>query len=326
MKEAMYYEAADNNKVRCLLCPHGCLIGENRSGICRVRVNRGGTLYSANYGCISSIGMDPVEKKPLYHFYPGSYILSVGSLGCNFTCKFCQNYEIAQEERDTETLSPDELVRIAASRRGNIGIAYTYNEPSIWYEFIHETAVLAREKGLKNVLVTNGFINEEPLRDILPYIDAMNIDIKSYNEKYYRDICGGLLEPVKHTIEVASRICHVELTALIVTGLNDSMEEIDCLAGYISSVDKNIPLHLSRYFPRYKLSNEATPISTLLSARDTARKHLNYVYVGNVWEADSNTYCPSCGETLVVRDNNVSIEGLLDGKCRHCGEPIPIVY
>lgn len=324
MKEAMYYEQKENNAVRCRLCPHNCLIGENRAGICRVRKNLGGKLYSANYDCISSIAMDPIEKKPLYHFYPGSYILSVGSLGCNFKCKFCQNFEIAQKDSRTRPLTPYELVEIASSQDDNIGIAYTYNEPSIWYEFVFESAVLARNKGLKNVLVTNGFINEEPLKKLLPYIDAMNIDIKSYNEKYYRDVCSGLLEPVKRTVETASKACHVEITTLIVTGLNDSMEEIDCLSEYISSIDKDIPLHLTRYFPNYKLSNEPTPVATLICARDTAKKHLNYVYIGNVWGADSTTYCPSCGKALIKRGSTVSMEGLSGGRCKYCGQTIPV--
>lgn len=326
MKEASYYEMIDDNKVRCRLCPHGCLINEGRAGICRIRKNKGGRLYSDNYGCISSIAMDPVEKKPLYHFYPGSYILSVGSLGCNFKCRFCQNYQIAQEDSETESITPDELVEIGCSRHDNIGIAYTYNEPSIWYEFVYDTAVLAREKGLKNVLVTNGYINEEPLKKLLPYIDAMNIDIKSYSEQYYRDICSGMLDPVKHTVEIASKACHVEITTLVVTGLNDNIEEIECLSGFLSSIDKNIPLHLTRYFPNYKLKNEPTPVSTLLSARDTALRHLNFVYVGNVWDADSTTCCPNCGKPLIERGDRVSMKGIADGRCKYCGQIIPVIY
>lgn len=326
MEEARYYERAEDNKVRCRLCPHGCLISEGRTGICRVRKNEAGKLYSVNYGCISSIAMDPVEKKPLYHFYPGSYILSVGSLGCNFKCKFCQNYQIAQEDSMTERITPHDLVEIGCSRSDNIGIAYTYNEPSIWYEFVYDTAVLAKDKGLKNVLVTNGFINKEPLYRLLPYIDAMNIDIKSYNEQYYRDICSGMLDPVKRTVEIACNACHVEITTLIVTGLNDKPEEIDCLSKYLSSIDKNIPLHLTRYFPKYKLTNEPTPVDTLLTARDIARRHLNYVYVGNVWDADSTTYCPGCGKPLIKRQETVSMEGIQNGRCKYCGQVIPVIY
>jgi Pyruvate-formate lyase-activating enzyme len=326
MKEAMHYEKLDGSRVKCMLCPHGCSLSEGGIGVCRVRKNEAGTLYSLNYNRVSSIAMDPIEKKPLYHFYPGAYILSAGTVGCNFKCSFCQNYQIAQEDAETRAVTPEQLVNIAESQEDNIGIAFTYNEPSVWYEFVYETAKLARGKGLQNVMVTNGYIREEPLKQLLPFIDAMNIDVKGYTEQYYKNICGGLLEPVKRTVEIASSMCHVEITTLIVSDLNDSVEEIGCLSSWLSSVDRDIPLHLSRYFPNYKLKNDPTPVKTLIAARDEAMKHLNYVYVGNLWGQDNNTYCPKCRNVIVKRDDYISMPGLTDGRCSKCGEVIPIVY
>lgn len=325
MKEAMYYKPLDEGRVQCFLCPHNCSIKDGGKGACTVRKNEGGTLYSLNYNRISSIGLDPIEKKPLYHFYPGSYILSVGSIGCNLKCSFCQNYMISQQQAETEEISSDELIREALNNEGNIGIAYTYNEPSIWYEYVYETCIKAKDKGLKNVLVTNGFISEEPLKNILPYVDAMNIDVKGFTERYYRDVCKGILEPVKRTVETAAYKCHIEITTLIVTELNDSIEEIGEIAAWIGSIDKNIPLHLSRYFPNYKLSKEPTPIGILTAAKEEALRHLNYVYVGNLWGYDSTTYCPNCKKPLIFRDGRVDIKGIKDGKCIYCGSSIPVV-
>jgi pyruvate formate lyase activating enzyme len=284
MKEAMYYKKLDDKRVLCYLCPHHCNIAEGFRGACRVRKNMDGVLYTLNYNRLAALALDPIEKKPLYHFYPGSYILSAGTVGCNLKCSFCQNYHIAQDEdAETRDITPIQLVNIAKKYENNIGIAYTYNEPSIWFEFVYETAKLAKDNGLKNVLVTNGFISEEPLKDLLPFIDAMNIDVKGFTEKYYRDVCKGLLEPVKRTVEIAAEKCHVEITTLVVTDLNDSIEEIREIAMWLSSINKDIPLHLSRYFPNYKLSNDPTPVSTLVAAKEEAEKYLNYVYMGNVF-------------------------------------------
>lgn len=326
MKEAMYYKKLDDNNVQCFLCPHRCTIKDGGAGACNVRKNKNGTLYSKNYARVSSLAMDPIEKKPLYHFYPGSYILSAGSIGCNLKCSFCQNYSIAQMDAETEEIYSDELINIALNEKGNVGIAYTYNEPSIWFEYVYETCVKARGNGLKNVLVTNGFISEEPLKLLLPYIDAMNIDVKGFTEKYYRDICKGILKPVKKTVETAAHSCHVEVTTLVVTDLNDSIPEIEGIAKWLSSIDKNIPLHLSRYFPNYKLSNEPTPVSTLMEAKEAAGRYLNYVYVGNVGGTDNNTYCPKCGNTLISRSQRAKITGIKNEKCENCGMEVPIIY
>lgn len=326
MKEAMCYKKLDENRVLCVLCPHHCNIGDGRRGACMVRKNIGGVLYSLNYDRIAAIAMDPIEKKPLYHFYPGSYILSAGTVGCNFKCSFCQNYHIAHKEAKTEYITPEGLVEIALNQKNNIGIAYTYNEPSIWYEFVYETSKLAKQNGLINVLVTNGFISEEPLKEILPFIDAMNIDVKGFTEKYYRDVCKGLLKPVKRTVQIASKVCHVEITTLVVTDLNDSMDEIREIGKWLSSINPDIPLHISRYFPNYKLSNEPTPVDTIIAARKEASEYLNYVYAGNLWGYDSTTYCPNCRQPIIKRDDIIAAEGIENGRCSRCGHGIYGVF
>lgn len=287
-KEAMFYEKLDDKKVHCFLCPHNCSISAEGRGLCGVRRNIDGTLYSLNYGEISSIGVDPIEKKPLNRFHPGAYILSVGSVGCNLKCPFCQNHSIAQvksEEINTHYASSDEIVAKALDLRkqGNIGIAYTYNEPSIWYEFVYETAKKANDKGLLNVLVTNGYIGIEPLMQLLPYVDAMNIDLKAYNDKFYSELVKGGLEDVKETIRRSAAHCHVEVTTLVIPGWNDSREEMEEEARWLASLSRDIPLHLSRYFPKYQMTDRApTPLDTLIDLKKTADRYLKYVYLGNV--------------------------------------------
>lgn len=285
MKEALYWKSLDESHVVCALCPHRCKILEGAVGICRVRRNVGGKLYSVNYAQVSSISMDPIKKKPLYNFYPENKILSVGTFGCNLRCSFCQNWTIAHADPKTMHMSSEELVKEALSLKadGNIGIAFTYNEPSIWYEFILETVKISKGVGLKNVLVTNGFINNEPLNELLPYIDAMNIDVKGFTDKFYSKICKGTLEDVKKTVETSAKKCHVEVTTLIIPDLNDSVEEIDKLASWLASIDSEIPLHLTRYFPNYEMRNKPpTPIDTLEKLKSQADKYLKYVYLGNV--------------------------------------------
>jgi pyruvate formate lyase activating enzyme len=286
MKPARYFDKIENSKVHCRLCPHHCVIDPGRLGACRARKNVDGELFSLNYGRIASMALDPIEKKPLYRFRPGSLILSAGTFGCNLKCSFCQNWSIAHEEPQTVDMKPRELVRRAKEARiaGNIGIAYTYNEPSIWYEFVYDTCVLAKEEGLDNVLVTNGFIDREPLMELLPYIDAMNIDVKGYTASFYQEICRGTLDNVKQTVELAAERCHVEVTILVIPGLNDSINEIGEMAKWLASVSDEIPLHLSRYFPNYKMTDRPpTPKEILYRARDKALESLKYVYVGNVW-------------------------------------------
>jgi len=328
--EALYYEKKEQNLATCRLCPKMCTIREGKTGFCRVRQNHGGTLYTANYGKVTSYGLDPIEKKPLYHFYPGSFILSFGTTGCNLRCGFCQNWTIAHGDPPASDLTPEQAVDLARRQidRGypNIGIAYTYSEPFMWYEFVLDTARLAQKEGLKNVLVTNGYVNETPLREILPHIDAMNIDVKGFSDKYYRENCAGRLEPVLRTVEIAYRECHVELTTLLVTGLNDSEEEITRLVDWVASLDREIPLHFSRYFPNFEVDLPPTPPETLVRARKIARRKLSYVYIGNAPQLDAGgTVCPECGGELIDRAGySAWAIGLAGGKCRNCGRKIRI--
>lgn len=323
MKEALYYQRLADG-VACRLCPKQCLIREGRTGFCRVRRNTGGKLYAENYGACTSYALDPIEKKPLYHFYPGSYILSIGTWGCNFACRFCQNWQIAQAEPQTQALPPERAVDMAlAAGPRNIGLAYTYSEPSVWYEYVLDTARLAAARGLKNVLVTNGFISPAPLRELLGHIDALNIDVKAFSERFYRELCAGGLADVKQTVELAAARAHVEITCLVVPGQNDSPEEIAALAAWLAGISRDIPLHLSRYFPNYQLDLPATPLSTLETARAAAARHLNYVYVGNVGGA-ANTHCPVCGGVVVDREAG-SVRIAAGNKCPRCASPVAIV-
>lgn len=286
LREALYYEKSDDMSLHCLLCPHGCTISEDKSGICGVRRNKGGTLYTENYGMAAAIAMDPVEKKPLYHFYPGKYLLSIGTIGCNFRCSFCQNHPIAQPEHseliNLSSITGDYLLSLCKQEDDCIGVAYTYNEPSIWYEFVLDTSRFINQNGFKNVLVTNGYISEKPLLELLPFIDAMNIDVKAFNSTFYKEICGGKLEEVKRTVEIAAKACHVEITTLVIPDLNDNPSEIDELASWLAALSPSIPLHLTRYFPRHKMEKSPTPIGTLKLLKETAEQHLKYVYIGNV--------------------------------------------
>ena len=321
-KEAMFYEKKEGDTVQCHLCPHNCVINENQSGVCRVRVNKEGILYSENYGEISSMGVDPIEKKPLYHFYPSQGILSLGTFGCNFMCKFCQNFRISQQTPKTTFQTPDEIIE-QAKKRNIMGIAYTYSEPMVWYEYVYETAKKAHKEGLKNVLVTNGFINQKPLKQLSEYIDAANIDLKSFHNDFYKNLCGGRVEPVLETIKYLEGETHLELTTLIVTDHNDEREELEELFKWIADLNPDIPLHLSRYFPNYKMEDPATPEKTMEEAYKLAKEHLNYVYIGNMRsQAGQNTYCPKCQTEVITRQYFKAESHLKNGKCPECGEKI----
>ncbi|NPA47832.1 MAG: AmmeMemoRadiSam system radical SAM enzyme [Thermococci archaeon] len=335
MREASFWEPLDSGRVRCNLCPVRCIINEGRRGSCRVRVNVGGRLYTLNYGKVTSMALDPVEKKPLFHFWPGSCAFSVGTFGCNMHCRHCQNWEISQADESfpyVYDVTPEELVE-TAKRKGCELIAYTYNEPVIWYEFVKDTAEIARKAGLKNVLVTNGYINEEPFRELAPLIDAMNIDIKAWSDDFYRRIArvpGG--EASRRTAVLAKREfgIHVELTYLIIPTLNDDPEEIKrFLRWVIDELGRDTPVHFSRFFPHYELIHlPPTPINTVEAAYRMAKEMgLPYVYVGNIpGHEGENTYCPRCGKPVIVRRGFEIIEShVKDGKCAHCGEEIPIV-
>jgi len=284
LKEAKYYDIQPDFVI-CRLCPHYCHIKPDHHGRCLGRVNHDGILYAESYGQITSIALDPIEKKPLKRFFPGSTILSVGSYGCNLACEFCQNWQISQRHAESHYYPPQELVDIALAEQvnGNIGIAFTYNEPFITFEYVLDTSRLAHQAGLKTVLVTNGLVNPEPLQEILPHIDAMNIDLKAFHAAFYNRYCHGPLEPVKRTIETAARVCHVELTTLLIPGLNDDEDEIEQLASWVASIDRLIPLHLTRHHPAYKMTQPG-PISIdrLQMLAKIARRHLSDVYLGNI--------------------------------------------
>ncbi|MCL2497465.1 MAG: AmmeMemoRadiSam system radical SAM enzyme [Symbiobacteriaceae bacterium] len=267
---------------RCLTCPQNCLVAPGSAGLCAGRINQGGELLAVNYGAISSLAMDPIEKKPLYRFQPGSYILSVGGYGCNLNCSFCQNFRISREIPPTRYISPPELVEIAGSYPQSVGVAFTYNEPLVAIEYLLDCAPQLQQAGEKVVLVTNGVISPEPLAQLLPYVDAMNIDIKGFNTTFYPKI-GGSLEWVLPTVAAVWQRCHLEITTLVIPGENDDSKEIEALAAWLAALSPQIPLHLSRFFPRYRmLEVGATPVATLQRLAAVARKYLEYVYIGNV--------------------------------------------
>ena len=271
----------------CEICPRKCNLAEGQAGFCRARACINGKVQALNYGKITSIALDPIEKKPFYHFYPKSKILSVGSFGCNLRCPFCQNHHISMagaSDIPYQTITPEELVQMALTLQntpqGNLGVAFTYNEPLIGFEFVRDTAIRLKENNLKTVLVTNGYINPKPLEEILPFTHAMNIDLKGFTQKYYHYV-GGNLEDVKKTIQRAAKQCHIELTTLIVPTQNDTDADMERQASWIASISDEIPLHISRYFPCYQSSIPATAVETIYRLRDVAQKHLKHVYAGN---------------------------------------------
>ncbi len=266
----------------CNICPRGCNLSNNQIGFCKARKCTDGEIRCDNYGKITSIALDPIEKKPLYHFYPGSYILSVGSYGCNMRCPHCQNSSISMDTAESHYISPEKLLDLAVSSPDNIGAAFTYNEPLIGMEYLTDTAPLLKEAGLKTVVVTNGYACEEPLKKLLPYVDAMNIDVKGFTEEFYQKL-GGSLETVKKNAELCVSFCHVEITTLIIPGENDNDWEMEELAAWLSSLSPDIPLHITRFFPRYRMTEkQPTPIDTLIRLAGIARKYVKTVHIGNV--------------------------------------------
>ncbi|MEO0075085.1 MAG: AmmeMemoRadiSam system radical SAM enzyme, partial [candidate division WOR-3 bacterium] len=292
--EAKYYKKIyKNNKefIQCELCPNFCVIDDNKVGLCLGRKNINGKLYAINYGEVVAIAMDPIEKKPLYHFFPGAPIFSIATFGCNLRCPFCQNWEISQQRADSKFYSPDELIK-TATHYPTIGIAYTFNEPLIWFEYLLDVMPLAHKASLKNVLVTNGMINPQPLQDLLPYLDALNIDLKSIRADFYRDFVKGDLKTVLNTIETTRKTCHIELTNLLIPTKNDSREDIQALVDYCAGLGRDTVLHFTRYFPYHKVKLPYTSEETLLMALSIAKAKLDYVYLGNIGGYDNNTYCP----------------------------------
>ena len=331
MKEAMFYERQSGGKVRCGLCRFNCLISEGDRGICAVRENRGGTLYSLVYGKLCAEHIDPIEKKPLFHVMPGSKTYSIATVGCNFHCRHCQNYSISQVKRSGPILGSEQTPQeVVLQARGSDcrSISYTYTEPTIFYEFAYDTARLAREAGLKNIFVTNGYISKEALSLIAPYLDAANIDLKGFSEGFYRDVVHARLSEVLDSIiEYRKQGIWLELTTLIIPGLNDSDSELQELAEFIvANLGIDTPWHVSQFYPTYKLLDRPrTPVSTLRRARDIGlAAGLRYVYEGNVpGEGGENTSCPSCS-TLLIERYGFAIESgrISNGVCPDCGTVI----
>ena len=321
----MGYTTLAGDRLQCTLCPHGCSIADGKSGVCGVRFNEGGALALPYYGSISSIAVDPIEKKPLYHFHPGAPILSVGFFGCNFRCPFCQNYTISQRVvKQRDPLSPDELVETALLRK-SFGIAYTYSEPVVHFEYVLDSARLARARGLKNVLVSNGFLNPEPAEELLELMDAADIDLKSFSPQFYRKEIGGRMDAVLDFLRIAAKKTALEVTTLVIPGKNDSETEITQIAEFVATLNPDIPLHLSCYFPTYKYVIEATPPERVLELAAAARQALRYVYPGNVGSLENNTTCPTCAALLIRRTGYATeVVGLERGRCAKCGGHIPI--
>ncbi len=327
MKEALVYQKLEGSKIKCNLCSHRCVISPGKKGICRVRENRGGVLYTLVYGKTVTNNIDPIEKKPLFHFYPGSKSYSIATAGCNFRCLHCQNWQISQlkdGEIPGEEFAPEEIVENAVGS-GCESIAYTYTEPTIFYEYAFDTARIARKKGLKNLFITNGYISEEALREISPYLDAANIDLKSMKDSFYKKICGARLKPVLDSIKLYYKLgIWVEVTTLIIPGHNDSSEELKGIAKFIRDIDKSIPWHVSRFFPAYKLMDiPFTPLKTLEKAVEIGKEAgLECVYQGNVGKGE-NTFCPNCGNILIKRTGFNTIENKVkNGSCPYCGRAI----
>ena len=333
MKEAAYYISNPDGTVLCVLCPHRCKIDEAKCGRCRSRMNRGGHLYSLAYARICAMHADPMEKKPLFHFLPGATCFSIASAGCNLSCLNCQNWSVSQVspmEIPSQTLLPEDCVRLA-KKYGCRAVAYTYTEPLTYLEYVRDCASACQEAGLKNVLVTAGYVNEVPLRDLLPFIDAVNIDLKSFSDEVYRKVSRVRLQPILDTL-LAMRDAGVwiEITRLQIPGISDGEEDIRAMCHWLMEHGfADNPLHISRFFPRYKLQDiDATPLSALLSARRMAQEEgMRFVYIGNTSLADAeNTYCPKCGSLLVKREGYAVSSGNFSGICPACGADIAGVW
>lgn len=327
MKEASFYRVTEGMRVQCQLCPRVCKIEPGNSGNCLARRNDNGRLYSLSYGEITSFGVDPVEKKPLYHFYPGQDIVSFGTFGCNLHCLNCQNYRISQFVAPSVTLLPEALLERAGEEPSSIGIAATYNEPTINFEYVLEVFKLNRQAGFKNVLVTNGYLNPEPWSQILDWTDAVNLDIKAYESSFYESVCNASLKPVIHSLDalLERTEVHTELTWLLIEGQNDAPEPLAKFAEHVGSKRPEVPLHISRYYPNYLMTYPETRPQALFDAQKVAGQHLDYVYLGNLSDHDHATYCKACGEMLIQR-HGYEIKVLISGPtCPKCGAKHPIL-
>lgn len=334
MLEALYYKQQDKKEVECLLCPHRCQILPGHNGRCKTRINHDGKLFSESYGILSAISSDPIEKKPLYHFQPGNQILSIGSFGCNMSCDFCQNCEITQVDQKVfsrhPSRDPEDIVNKAILRPGNMGLAYTYNEPTVYFEYMIRCAAKIKEHNLSNVMVTNGYINPSPLGDLFPYMDAFNVDLKSFRNIFYQKRSGASLHPVLETIRTIARMGnHLELTFLIIPEHNDNEAEWKEMIHWISDhCGKDTILHVSRYYPYFKMNKPPTPLSTIEQFINLARRQIDYVYPGNTPQLDNHTYCPSCGNLLIERFlYEATVKGIGPGGiCSSCNNKIVGVF
>lgn len=334
-KEALLYKKSDKNRVSCFLCSHRCMIADGKFGICSMRQNKKGVLYTSAYRDVVAANIDPIEKKPLFHFFPGSQSFSIATAGCNFRCGFCQNWQISQRKEFDQLggagrdISPEEIVALAKKSKCQ-SISYTYTEPTIFFEYALEIAQLAKKEGIKNIFVTNGYMTKEALEMINPFLDAANVDLKAFRESYYQRNCGAKLEPVKESIRLMRQMkIWIEITTLIVPGLNDSKEELADLANFIASADKAIPWHISRFHPEYKIDNlPATPLETLEMAQAIGKKAaLRYVYLGNVGLDDENTYCYHCNELLIERRGfSILQQKIKDSRCPKCSSVIDGIF
>jgi len=333
MKEAMWYKKLSDERVRCDLCNHRCVINNGKRGICGVRENKEGTLFSLVYGKVIASHVDPIEKKPLFHFYPGSNSFSIATVGCNFKCTHCQNSEISQMPIDNnrimgQDILPEKIVELALM--GNCqSISYTYTEPTVFMEYALDVAKIAKDKGLKNVYVTNGYMTEEVLNEVYPYMDAVNVDLKGFTEEHYQNVCGARLKPVMDTIRLMKQLgIWVELTTLIIPTINDSEDDLRRLATFIFSIGREIPWHVSRFHPTYKMNNlPPTPVRSVIKARQIGLEiGLRYVYTGNIQGDDGeNTYCYNCGKVLIERRGyNIGQVHVNDSKCSFCGADVDI--
>lgn len=323
-QQALFYNQEGDKDVQCQLCPHSCRISPSQKGICGVRENQSGILYTLNYGEVTSAAMDPIEKKPLYHFHPGSTTLSLGTWGCNLSCSFCQNWRISQGKPNTRSYTPQEIVNLALKKNSST-ITFTYSEPVVWYEFIKDTAGAAERKDLGIILVTNGFISPEPLEELIPCLTACNIDLKSVTERFYKQHCGGGAPgPVKSTITSLHQAgVHLEVTNLLIPGENDNKEELKSLCEFLRELDPDIPLHLSRYFPRHNLQRQKTSRSTMIESFELAKNYLNYVYLGNIEHPQGRkTVCPDCSAELIDRSYFQLKNKLQKGRCPECSREI----
>jgi pyruvate formate lyase activating enzyme len=331
MHEAQFYNKISSTHVQCMLCPHTCELKPGETGVCKARKNIDGKLINLGYGQFSAAASDPIEKKPLYHFHPGTVVLSIGGYGCNFRCNFCQNHSISQafveQTAKSHTVQPKQLVEEALNQQLKGGIAFTYNEPIINIEFMIETLKLAKYHNLPTSVVSNGYINPRPLAELIEHTDAFNIDLKAFTNHFYQKYTGGSLAPVLNAIQqISDSNSHLEITHLLITDTNDSIADFEAMCKWIAlHAGKNTPLHVSRYFPRYKYAHDATNITKIHNFVAKANETLNYVYAGNTGE-EANTVCPNCDKIIIERNGySVKTLGLNGKKCLNCNTEIPLI-